>query len=111
LFVPCIFDLHLGKMGWSEETGDGDYDIRIAESRFRTALEDLITKASGYSTGRILFIIGNDFFNSDRNYPFTSTTSGTPQEDDTRWQKSFRLGVRLITEAILRLSQIAPVDV
>src|SRR5690606_31399347 len=110
LFVPCIFDLHLGKLAWNEETGE-DYDIKIAENRFKEALEDLIEKASGYKFDKILFILGNDLFNSDSAFPYTATTGGTPQEDDIRWQKSFRLGVRLITEALIRLEKIAKVDV
>lgn len=110
LFVPCIFDLHLGKLAWGEETGE-DYDYKIAVKRFRVALEDLIAKAEGYSVERILFPVGNDIYNSDKAKPFPQTTNGTPQMDDLRWQKLFRTGVQLITEAIIRLSKIAPVDV
>jgi hypothetical protein len=110
LFVPCIFDLHLGKMAWGEETGE-DYDLNIAKQRFDTALDDLISKATGNNIGRILFPVGNDLFNSDKAYPFPTTTNGTPQQDDTRWQKLFREGRKLIIAGILKLSQIAPVDV
>jgi hypothetical protein len=110
LFVPNIFDLHLGKLAWAEETGE-DYDVKIAAKRFRVALEDLIQKASGYQIQYILFPIGNDFFNSDRSKPFPSTTNGTPQADDGRWQRFFRLGIQLITEAVIRLGKIAPVKV
>ena len=110
LFVPCIFDLHLGKLAWGEETGE-DYDSKIAVKRFRDALEDLIQKSKGYNIDRILFPIGNDIYNSDKAKPFPQTTNGTPQMDDIRWQKLFRLGVQLITEAVIRLSKVAPVDV
>lgn len=110
LFVPCIFDLHLGKLAWKEETGE-DYDSNIAIKRFRNALEDLIQKAKGYNIDTILFPVGNDIYNSDKAKPFPQTTNGTPQMDDVRWQKMFRLGVRLITEAIIRLSKVAKVEV
>lgn len=110
LFVPCIFDLHLGKLAWGEETGE-DYDAKIAVKRFRIALEDLIQKANGYNVDRVLFPIGNDIYNSDKAKPFPQTTNGTPQMDDIRWQKLFRLGIQLITEAVIRLSKVAPVDV
>ena len=110
LFVPCIFDLHLGKLAWHKETGH-DYDLKIAEERFVIAIEDLITKTSGNNIERILFPIGNDIYNSDKSMPFAQTTAGTPQQDDSRWQKMFQTGTRLITWAIHRLSEIAPVDV
>lgn len=110
LFVPCIFDLHLGKLAWGEETGE-DYDSKIAVKRFRNALEDLINKAKGYEPQKILFPVGNDIYNSDKAKPFPQTTNGTPQMDDLRWQKMFRLGVKLITEAVIRLAKVAPVEV
>jgi len=110
LFVPCIFDLHIGKLAWGLETGE-DYDYKIAMNRFRFALEDMIFKASSYKVERILFPVGNDIYNSDRAFPFPQTTKGTPQMDDLRWQKLFRVGVQLITEAVIRLSKVAPVDV
>lgn len=110
LFVPNIFDLHLGKLAWGEETGE-DYDLEIAKKRFNTAMDDLINKSSGYNIGRILFPVGNDLFNSDKAYPFAATTNGTPQQDDSRWQKMFREGRQLMITNILKLAQIAPVDV
>jgi hypothetical protein len=110
LFVPCIFDLHLGKLAWHEETGY-DYDLKIAEEKFVVAIEDLIAKTSGNNIEQILFPIGNDIYNSDKSLPFAQTTAGTPQQDDSRWQKMFKTGTRLITWAIHRLSEIAPVDV
>lgn len=110
MFVPCIFDLHLGKLAWDMETGE-DYDVYIASQRFENAISDLIAKSSGYNIDKILFPIGNDLFNSDKSYPFPTTTKGTPQADDTRWQKMFKMGVSLINNAILRLSQVAPVEV
>ena len=109
LFVPCIFDLHIGKLAWGQETGE-NYDYKIAIERFRYAIEDMIYKASSYDVERILFPVGNDIYNSDKAFPFPQTTKGTPQMDDIRWQKLFRVGVQLITEAIIRLSKIAPVD-
>lgn len=110
LFVPNIFDLHLGKLAWGDESGE-DYDINIAKVRFNTAMDDLISKSSGYNIGRVLFPVGNDLFNSDKAFPFAQTTNGTPQQDDSRWQKLFREGRELMVVNILKLAQIAPVDV
>ena len=63
-------------MCWSGETGE-DYDIKIATRRFKQAIEKAIQRASGNDFNRILFIVGNDFFNSDTKD--NTTTSGTAQ--------------------------------
>jgi len=105
-----IFDLHLGKMAWNEETGD-DYSLNIATQLFENSISEFIDNTNHLNIKRILLPIGNDFFNSDRSHPFNSTTKGTPQEEDTRWQKTFRTGRKLLVDQITRLSEIAPVDV
>jgi hypothetical protein len=108
LFEVSIFDLHLGKLCWAPEAGE-HYDSKIARSGFKEALEALIERAKGFPVERVLFPVGNDFFNVDN--AANETAGGTPQREDGRWQKSFVLGRKLMVDAILRLSQIAPVDV
>lgn len=105
-----IFDLHLGKIAWSEETNH-NYNLEIASDIFNQCIDEFIQETSNKNIERIVFPIGNDFFNSDRAHPFNSTTKGTPQEEDARWQKTFRLGRQLLVDAINKLTQIAPVDV
>jgi len=105
-----IFDLHLGKIAWSEETGH-EYNLDIASDIFHKCIEEFVEETQSKNIERIVFPIGNDFFNSDKAHPFNSTTKGTPQEEDARWQKTFRLGRQLIVDAINKLTQIAPVDV
>ncbi len=106
-----IFDLHLGKLGWHEETGSSNYDSKIAAKRFMEGIVGLVKKAEGFPIERILFPAGNDFFNSDNSYPYPMTTKGTPQQDDLRWQQVFRNGRKLIMEGVDYLSTIAPVDI
>lgn len=110
LYEVSIFDVHLGKLSWHDETGE-NYDSKIAQTRFFTAIDKLTTAAKSENIDRILFPVGNDFFNTDKDYPFPQTTKGTPQENDIRWQKSYKLGRELIIKAINILKQIAPVDV
>lgn len=101
-------DLHFGKLTWGEETGE-DYDVKIAAAAARTAVAALVGHAKGYNIGRVLIPLGNDFFNVDNLQEETS--HGTPQQEDTRWQKTFRLGWQLAAEIIDGLAEIAPVDV
>ena len=58
-----IFDLHFGKLCWGLETGD-NYDTKIARKRFLNAISAIISRAKGYDVKRVLFPIGNDFFNT-----------------------------------------------
>lgn len=109
LLEISIFDLHIGKLAWGGETGE-NYDVKIARHRFLTSIETLLKRAQGFNYERILFPVGNDFFNSDTMN--NTTTKGTPQDEDLRWQKTFKVGCRLLVDAINMLKQTGvPVDV
>ena len=102
------FDLHFGKLSWRHETGE-DYDLKIAARCFREAIEDLIRKASGYDVEQVLFPVGNDLLQTDN--LFSTTTGGTLQDTDSRYQKAFRHAVTAMIWAIRRLREVAPVVV
>jgi len=109
LLEISIFDLHIGKLAWGGETYE-NYDTKIARQRFLYAVETLLKRASGFPYSRILFPVGSDFFNSDT--IFNTTTKGTQQDEDLRWQKTFDIGCRLIVDAINMLKQTGlPVDI
>ena len=109
IFEITIFDLHLGKLAWGGETGE-DYDTKIARTRFLDCIETLIGNARGFEYSRILFPIGSDFFNSDT--ILNTTTKGTPQDEDLRWQKTFDVGTKLMIDAIEMLKQTGvPIDI
>ena len=110
LLEITVFDLHFGKVAWHEEVGE-NYNIEIATKRFNDCIDYFINLYVGVNIDKILLPISNDFFNSDRSHPFNSTTSGTPQEEDTRWQNTFRKGRELLIKNIQKLSTIAPVEV
>jgi hypothetical protein len=109
LLEISIFDLHIGKLAWGGETFE-NYDVKIARKRFLDSIQKLVQRASGFNFERILFPVGNDFFNSDTME--NTTTKGTQQDEDLRWQKTFRVGVRLLVDAINMLRETGvPVDV
>lgn len=108
LFEPDMPDLHFGKLAWAQESGD-DYDLEIAERMAIKHLESLIRQAEHYKVERVLFPIGNDYFNV--NSKTNTTVSGTPQQEDTRSQKTFKRGRLLAVKMIDLLTVIAPVDV
>jgi hypothetical protein len=108
LFEVDIFDPHFGKLSWEKET-EHNYDLAIAKTQYGAALDGLISRASGFDIGRILYVVGNDFFHVDNGE--NTTTKGTAQDCDGRWQKAFVEGRRAVVDSILKLNQIAPVDV
>lgn len=104
-----IFDPHFGKLAWGEETGE-NYDIKIAEERYMTALSELLHRASGGDKiEKILFPIGNDLMHTDTT---TSTTTGNTQQDcDVRWQKMWLHTRAAIMRGIKMATEVAPVDI
>lgn len=94
-------ELHLGKMSWSGETGQ-DYDKNIAKERFNIIYQEVINQQEIEQCDTCLLCIGNDFFNSDT--VNATTTKGTPQTNDLRWQKLFNIGLELYTQMLLGLS-------
>ncbi len=108
LEIP-IMDLHLGKLAWDKEVNE-NYDCDIAEERFNRVIDDFITKTKGFQFEKVIFPIGNDFFNIDNLE--NSTTKGTRQDVDSRWQRIFLKGVKLLTDNIDKLRiNVAPVEV
>lgn len=83
----CLFDLHIGKYAWGEESG-ADYDTAIAERRARAATLDLLAQSANVHLDEIILPIGNDLLHYD-NMEGT-TTAGTAQDRDTRFQRMFR---------------------
>ena len=108
LFEVFLPDIHLGRLNWGLETGE-DSDIKITKKDVISTITELISYAKNYPIKRILFPVGNDFFNVDNKN--NTTTKGTPQQEDTRWRKTFKFGLELLVECIDMLQVIAPVDV
>lgn len=103
-----IADLHLGKFCTEEETGNF-LNSDLAEKRFFELIEKECDNIQQYGSfiEKILFVWTNDFFNSDG--ISNSTTGGTPQDTDMKWQKLYIKGVNMLIKAIDKLSQYAPV--
>lgn len=103
-----IADPHFDKLSWGKESGD-HYDIKIARRVFLDAVIEILRRASVIGFKKVLFIVGNDLFNSEGKRG--TTTQGTPQESDVRWKKSFSYVIQILIEAIHMCSTHAPTDV
>jgi len=101
-----IFDAHIDKLCWWEETGE-NYDTKIAIERFNACVDDLITKSTLFRPEKWLLPVGQDFFNTNNDE--NTTKRGTRQDVDARDKKSFRKGVNLLRQTIDKLAMLAPV--
>lgn len=110
LFATFINDIHLGRQAWAESHGK-DFDVKIALKNFRKSFEGLLVNAAHYQVAQNLIMIGHDLFTYDYAHPYTQTTAGTPQNADDRYQKLYRLAIRLIVDCVTTLATIAPTHV
>lgn len=108
LYEISIPDIHFGRLTWDKESGE-DYDLDLADAAANKVLDELLGFARQFPISRILLPLGNDFFNADNKQG--TTTGGTPQQNDTRWQKTFKRGRQLATVMIEKCMQIAPTTV
>lgn len=109
LLEISIFDHHFGKLAWGRETGYQNYDLKIAIALYKRAVLNLLLRTAQFQFGRIVFVIGQDMFNADNTS--NTTTKGTPQSTDGRYQKTFIEVRTMLVELIAHLRTIAPVEV
>jgi hypothetical protein len=102
-------DLHMGKLAWAKETGYQNYDSMIAASLDGQADEALIARTAHHRPQQIVLVVGNDLLNADNLQ--STTTGGTPQHCDVRYQKTFRTTRLMVMDSINRWRQLAPVRV
>lgn len=101
-----VADLHAGKLAWHGDTPE-NYDYKIAKEVFYQIINEAYHELKDKPIEYITFVWSNDFFNSDT--IDQTTTAGTRQDTDVRWQKLFNVGVEMLVSAVDTLSQIAPV--
>jgi hypothetical protein len=106
----AIVDHHFGSLTWAPETGHANYDHKIAAKLYEEAFMDLLGRcvATG-SLEKILIVHGNDAINV--NGGSGATAHGTPQVNDSRWQKMWESYWDCTIKAINSALQCAPVDV
>lgn len=108
LLVIDPADIHISKLARAIETGD-EYNHDIAFQRVKEAVIGLISRSSGYSINKVLFVMGNDILHVDNKG--NTTTGGTPQDVSLMWYDAFKMAQRLLIECLELLVQVAPVHV
>lgn len=95
-----LADFHLDRAVLEGDT----FEERKEE--YRRIVDGLIRKVKGsYDIRQLVFVIGNDFFNTD-NY-HNQTTNLTPQEVTVPWHKAYEDGFELLVETIAKISHEA----
>lgn len=108
LLLLDIADLHIGKLSSIFETGE-EYNHNIAVQRAKEGVEGILSKVSGFSIDKIVFVIGNDVLHVDT--PKNTTTAGTHQDVSCMWYDSFQMARQLYVDVIEQLITIADVHI
>lgn len=96
--IISIADLHLGKLAWHKECG-GNYDYKICKERYFYIINKAITYLKKIDNlEKVIFFWSQDFFHYDKLE--VTTTAGTPQDTDVRWQKLYQIGCEMLTDGI-----------
>ena len=87
LLLLNVPDFHLDK----ENIGDNDIENNIEQ--YISTIKTILERASKFKIDKILYVVGNDYFNTDT--IFNTTTKGTPQQIIISWEKSYEIGFEL----------------
>ncbi len=95
----CVYpmgDPHIGMHAWAVETGDRNFNLKLAERNLLYAARHLVDLAPPSKTALIINL--GDFFHADSK--MNTTTKGTPQDVDGRLPKVLETGVNLMVQMI-----------
>ena len=101
VFIPDI-ELHLGKLASKFDSKDS-YDYKKALYRYIKFIIEAEQVVKMHKAKEVTMSIGNDFFNTDTEQ--NTTTAGTEQHNDTRFQQMISSGVAAHIWAIERMKQ------
>lgn len=104
-----IYDHHWGKYAWGRITGT-NWDVKIADTEFRSAIDEMLARTATHNIEHFLFPVGNDWFHV--NDWLSQTANGTRVEStDDRFERVFSAGCEALEYAITRCIQIAPITI
>ena len=107
LIVP-IADFHLGLLA-TQKTNGNEYNMEIAERGFVQTIQRIKEKVKHEEFEEVIFVLGNDFLNSDN---LSNTTShGTPQDSETFWYEIIDKAIEMITYGVNSLLDISKVSI
>lgn len=109
--VATPSDLHFGKAGWKDETGQ-EYNRDICTTRLLATADAMIERVRRVGIpAKWILGAGSDWFHIDRDDKGGTTTKGTPQDTDGTWARIFLEGSELAAAYVERLREVAPVHI
>lgn len=103
-----LFDAHLGKKAWGAANGGKDGNLAQTTGVYLGTLNNLLHKVAPYRVDRILFPVGNDFFQFDNAYG--TTMKGTRVDCDGVLGEVFDAGCWMVAQAAALCLNVAPVE-
>lgn len=107
LEIPMM-DVHFNKYSEKRIVG-ADSNSETTWGNYLGVIEDFLSRVKGKEISKIIFPIGQDFFNTDNKN--NTTTNGTPQQNDLTHDLMFEKGVDMLYKAIEMCRVIAPIDI
>ena len=95
-----ITDHHLGALAWNEETGAGDYDLRIGERLVIDWFAAAIAQSP--AAKRAVFAQLGDFLHYD-SFKSVTPEHGNQLDSDSRYPKMVRAAIRIVRTVIRML--------
>jgi hypothetical protein len=96
--VINLYDAHIDKLVLIDETNPKEACVEKNCEQFEEAFNKLLSQSLVYNPEKIIFPIGNDFFNA--NDARNTTVKGTPQDSNPYWKRSFIEGFMMLKRCI-----------
>lgn len=107
--VINIADFHLNRKIWGKAGYNKDYTVKCATKVFKGIIDEaeVRLRACPYRVDKVILNTAGDFLNSDTIEG--TTTHGTLQHNDVCWKEAYLVAQELLSYALLKLSNVAPV--
>lgn len=101
-------DVHFGRISQPYETGV-EYNMEIARQNMLSTTKKMIDSVHWNNVGKIVYMVGNDYFNSS--FTGYTTSQSHIQDNEGTFNTIFKKGTEALIEVIDMLSRVAQVEV
>jgi hypothetical protein len=105
-----IYDAHIDKFSWIDETMEQQSSIDKNINRFVDVFDSMLNEIIIQKSELIIFPVGNDFFNRN-SIGHESTKRGTPQYSFVSGKVAYKHGLRTIIDCINKAASVSKVIV
>ena len=106
----ALYDVHIGKLAWGKEVGQGDYDLHIGGKVLLDACEKNLNHLAPYKLSKIYYVLGNDFMHIE-NYTSTTPKAGHDLDTDSRLPKIYQKAKESFLKTVYMCREVAPVEI